>query len=291
MPPPLAHTPFPHPPCISATLELGRVREHFADEWEGHVGSREGRHHLSSVWLDAEGVKARDLEPLGSGDETEDANLRKTAIVDFGEQCLLLAFGRHVLSEAKRIPEVERHRVWEAILERWKVARLATADVVLLPIHLERGRRLRPHLEETNHADDLHLCGSGKRIPLVCWPSGSRDVSERDCREIVAQEATNRPLDIPWEADSIGLHAVADKRKHGDAAVLDLGVTQEANRGIIALRPEVGRPEAERVKVTNRGIELGREGLELLRHHRGRRARCDRRRPEGRRRRERKGSR
>jgi hypothetical protein len=97
MPPPLAHTPFPHPPCISATLELGRVHEHFADEWEGHVGSREGRHHLSSVWLDAEGVKARDLEPLGSGDETEDANLRKTACASrehqMGQMCQRICRG------------------------------------------------------------------------------------------------------------------------------------------------------------------------------------------------------
>eukprot|EP00966_Prymnesium_polylepis_P255290 5898035-Prymnesium_polylepis.1 len=46
---------------------------------------------------------------LGRRDEAEDADHREAAVVDLGEERLLLALGRHLLGEAERVPQVERH--------------------------------------------------------------------------------------------------------------------------------------------------------------------------------------
>merc|ERR1719183_133778 len=137
--------------------------EHVGDVRQGRVGSREGRHDLASVRLHANTVEARDDEALGRGDEAEDADHGEPAVVDLGEERLLLTLGGHLGGEAEGIPQVERHRVREAALEGREIAGLAAAHVVLLAIELEGGGSLGPHLEEADHAENLELGRGGER--------------------------------------------------------------------------------------------------------------------------------
>ena len=50
-------------------------------------------------------------------------------------------------------------------------------------------------------------------------------------------------------AAHVGLHAVANERRHRDATVLDLRVAQEADRRLLALVPELTASEVQRVPV------------------------------------------
>ena len=50
-------------------------------------------------------------------------------------------------------------------------------------------------------------------------------------------------------AADVGLHAVANERRHRDATVLDLRVAQEADRRLLALVPELTASEVQRVPV------------------------------------------
>ena len=54
---------------------------------------------------------------------------------------------------------------------------------------------------------------------------------------------------------------VADEAGHGDAAVLDLGLAQEADRRLVALLPEVLVAELERVEVAHDRVLLLGERL------------------------------
>jgi len=65
------------------------------------IASGEGSHDLTGIWLDAKAVEHRDLEALGGRDQAEDADHRKAAIVDLGEQRLLLALGDILLVKPK----------------------------------------------------------------------------------------------------------------------------------------------------------------------------------------------
>mmetsp|Transcript_63856 Transcript_63856/g.170303 ORF Transcript_63856/g.170303 Transcript_63856/m.170303 type:complete len:331 (+) Transcript_63856:281-1273(+) len=235
--------------------------EHVRDEGQRGVGRGEGRHDLAGVRLDAEAVEAGHLQALGGRDEAEDADLREAAVVDLREERLLLALGRHLGGEAERIPQVEGHRVREGRLVRARelgeVARLAAAHVVLLAVGLEHEAGLGPHLEEADDHEDLQLRRGGERIPLVGRAARRRDVSEADGRERRARaDAAERALDVPREADAVGLDAVANERGHRDAAVLDLGVAEPADR----LRRRLS--DVERVPEANHRVELLGELLE-----------------------------
>mmetsp|Transcript_67622 Transcript_67622/g.202135 ORF Transcript_67622/g.202135 Transcript_67622/m.202135 type:complete len:305 (-) Transcript_67622:58-972(-) len=253
--------------------------EHVRDEGQRGVGRGEGRHDLAGVRLDAEAVEAGHLQALGGRDEAEDADLREAAVVDLREERLLLALGRHLGGEAERIPQVEGHRVREGRLVRARelgeVARLAAAHVVLLAVGLEHEAGLGPHLEEADDHEDLQLRRGGERIPLVGRAARRRDVSEADGRERRARaDAAERALDVPREADAVGLDAVANERGHRDAAVLDLGLAQEADGRRVGVTPELALGQLERVVVADDRVEL----LGLLReaglvHHLDRDAR------------------
>ena len=97
------------------------------------------------------------------------------------------------------------------------------------------------------------LASGGERVPLVGRAARRGDVGEADRRQVVAEVA----LDVPREADAVGLDAVADEGGHGDTAVLDLGVAEETNGlGLHVLVDNVERiPEACR---------CGRSAVRLL---------------------------
>merc|ERR1719291_1512727 len=210
-------------PPSHLVAHIADVAEHVLDKGQRRVTRAEGGHDLASIWLHAHRIESWHLKALGRGNQAEDADHREAAVVDFGEKRLLLALGRHLRGEAERVPQVKRHGVRELALQRGEVARLATTHVALLAIHLEDGARLRPHLKEADHTKDLQLGRGGKRIPLVSRAARRRDVAEAD-RWDICERAGHRALQVPREVDAVRLHAVADKRSHRDATVLDLRV-------------------------------------------------------------------
>ena len=50
---------------------------------------------------------------------------------------------------------------------------------------------------------------------------------------------------------------------YSNAAMLDLGVAEEANGGLVALSPEIGLGEVEGIVEANNGVELLGESLEV----------------------------
>jgi len=67
----------------------------------------------------------------------------------------------------------------------------------------------------------------------------------------------------PREVDTVGGGYVADEGKHGDAPVLNFGVTKEANGGLVGGAPEFGFSEVDRVIEPNNGVALFGERLEV----------------------------
>ena len=56
--------------------------------------------------------------------------------------------------------------------------------------------------------------------------------------------------------DAVGVHNVANEAKHGDTAVLDLALAQEANRRRVRVTPELTLRQVERVEETNDRVQL-----------------------------------
>ena len=104
--------------------------------------------------------------------------------------------------------------------------------------------RLREELEEADEEDDLPLARLGHLIPKL----------RGRLRGVVAG-------DVDRELHAVRVEAVADEAGHGDAAVLDLGLAQEADRRLVALLPEVLVAELERVEVAHDRVLLLGESL------------------------------
>ena len=62
--------------------------------------------------------------------------------------------------------------------------------------------------------------------------------------------------------DALRVHEVADEAGHRDAAVLELGLAQEADGRRVRLVEELLERELEGVEVTNNRVLLVGEGLE-----------------------------
>ena len=115
-----------------------------------------------------------------------------------------------------------------------------------------------PHpLKEAERQEERQLRGRRQCIPLLERAARSRDVAKRDARE----------REVPREVDALRLHAEADEGRHRDAAVLDLGRAQEANRRLLRLPPELHLGEARRVVVADRRVQLASQDLEVLNLH------------------------
>jgi len=131
------------------------------------------------------------------------------------------------------------------LLERRVEAWLAAAHVVRAHV------RLADPLEDEDRPEDLALGGARQRVPLIHGRAGGSNVREHDG---LARDVRKRPLmgkrpagERPWEADLVRLHDVPDERGHRHAAMLDLGVAQEADGRLVALLPEVLLGEVERI--------------------------------------------
>ena len=62
--------------------------------------------------------------------------------------------------------------------------------------------------------------------------------------------------------DALGVHQITDEAGHRDAAVLELGLAQEADGRRVRLVEELLERELEGVEVTNNRVLLVGEGLE-----------------------------
>eukprot|EP00962_Isochrysis_galbana_P055015 scaffold26686_cov122-Isochrysis_galbana.AAC.3 len=132
-------------------------------------------------------------------------------------------------SFAERVKEVG-HLVQRDVVELGILARLPTAHVV-------HPTKLAPPLQEADEGDDLCLCGKRQRIPLL---------GRREARSILGLRDTTA-LQVERKVDAVGLHAESHKGGHGDAAVFNLRVAEEAIGSRVALRPEVGGAQTDRV--------------------------------------------
>merc|ERR1719198_158381 len=205
---------------------LRRDRDIVAKGLEDVEVGVERRHDLARVRAESEARQERDgARHLGLGQEAHEANHREAAVVDLGDQALGLLLGRRVLGELERVKQVERHRVRERV-ERREISGLAAAHVVRLAVRREHVRVLAPELEEANGQNHLPLGHLRGQIPRLL---------RRDAERHRGPRASPRPAEV------VGVNDVADEAEHGDAAMLDLSLVQEADRVHVRLAPEFSR--------------------------------------------------
>ena len=92
----------------------------------------------------------------------------------------------------------------------------------------------------------------------LCERSGRR--RRRD--PLSNKRPVNRRVRRGGERDALRVHEVADEAGHGHAAVLELGLAQEADGRRVRLVEELLERELEGVEVTNNRVLLVGEGLE-----------------------------
>merc|ERR1719421_1100179 len=219
--------------------------EHARNEGQSSVARR--------VRRDVQAPQRRDgARDLGLSQEGHDAKHRQAAVVDLRAQLLRLPLVRLVLLQVEGVEELERDGVRDLLLQGRERSGLATAHVVRLPRGREDVVVLAPEFEEPDEEDDLQLRIRRQSIPLVRGAAGGSDVVEG-----------NLAGQLPREVE-VGLHAVADERRHRNAPVLDLRVAQEADRRLLALVPELPASEVQRVPVPDNRVELLRQGLEVV---------------------------
>ena len=127
-----------------------------------------------------------------------------------------------------------------------EVTGLATGHVMLVSI----SRKLGPELKEGDQGENLPLGGVTDGIPK------GRGVG-------LAGERGSVHLHGPGELDTISVDNVSDEGEHGNTAVLDLGVSQEADGGLVSSTPELSLGKVERIIEANDGVELLGESLKV----------------------------
>ena len=146
------------------------------------------------------------------------------------------------------MPEVERHRVrdLELVASLRRVKGRESPRFAALGVVGARGTALREELEEADEEDDLPLARLGHLIPKL----------RGRLRGVVTG-------DVDGELHAVRVEAVADEAGHGDAAVLDLGLAEEADGLLVRRVPELGVREAERVVEAHDRVQLDGERLEV----------------------------
>ena len=197
-------------------------------------------------------------------EEAHQTDHSEAAVVDLRLQLLGLPLVALVLVEAERIVQVQRNRVgqkWAALrvfespdtrlsfhtlrqIESREQAGLATPHVVApLPWRLSH-RSFGVELEETNGQKNLPLGFIRDALP-------KRRRADSWNAQLVAG-------DLPRKVDAVRVDAVTDEPSHRDAAVLDLGVAQEADGRFVGLVPELPFSEIQRVPKSNDRVEAFR---------------------------------
>jgi len=211
-------------------------------EWCSNYVGGEWGHWLSIVWLNDSGKKWNG--PWGNllGKESQDSKLCKTSVVELGSQATLLGLLRHVLGKTEWIVKVEwnwvRDSFWSSNEVR-EVTWLSSGHVMLVA----RGGKLTPEFKEGDEAEDLPLGIIRYGIPKSRWVG-------------LRWEWGSIHLHGPWEFDSVSMNNVSYEGKHGNTSVLDLGVTEESNGGLVGGSPEFSLGEVERIIESNNRVEL-----------------------------------
>ena len=222
---------------------------HVLDEGQVDVAGAERAHDLTIVRLDLAREGGDGARHLGLRDEREEAKHGKAAVVDLDVELARLLLVRQLLGEAEGVEEVERHRVRD-LLEGGEVARLAAAHVVGLAVLLEHVARLGPELEEADDDEDLQARILRRRVP-----HGRR----REALE--GRVVRQRVGELPRPVDAVLVDAVANEAGHGNAAVLDLGVTEPSDGRLVALVPELARAKVCGSKQARENSTIGRQRL------------------------------
>mmetsp|Transcript_15390 Transcript_15390/g.32560 ORF Transcript_15390/g.32560 Transcript_15390/m.32560 type:complete len:279 (+) Transcript_15390:226-1062(+) len=205
-------------------------------------------HGITLVW-DSNTVQSRDRSrDLVSAQESKDGKLSKTAVVEFGLKATLFGLFRHILVEAKGIIQVQNevHIIPEQG-ERGVFSGLTSLGVVR---HGSSATALIPKLQHGDDGKDLPLGSQGNSVPLRLW------------NEIRGRVGSSRKGLGPRE-DEVRLNNVSHEGEHGNSPVLDFGLTQPSDGGLVALAPEVLFGEVERIVVLDCGVESGGEGFEI----------------------------
>ena len=213
------------------------------------VVGHEGSHRLTIVGLDDTGEEGNRSRSALLGEETDDTKLSKTSIVDLGSEAAGLGLLGHVLRELEGVVQVEGDGVGDTIGARGEVGEvtgLATGHVMLVV----GSRELGPELKEANEGKDLPLGIVRDGIPK---------------RRGVGLTGEGRAIHLhgPRELDAVGMDDVADEGEHGNTAVLDLGMSEEANGGLIGGAPELSLGEVEGIVEANDRVELLGKGLKI----------------------------
>jgi len=105
-------------------------------------------------------------------------------------------------------------------------------------------------LEETNEPEDLELGNVRDGIPGLGRGEAGR-------------EGITLKGHGPGPGDAVGVDDVADESEHGNAAVLDLGLTEETDGGLVTRAPEVGIGKAKGIVEANGRVEVLGQRLEV----------------------------
>jgi len=195
-----------------------------------HVGG-ERSHDFSGVRLDNSGQRWDGSRDGSLDEEAEKSKHSKTSVVDFDFESTGLLFVTGALGEREGVEKVERDRVGKGDnIEVGEVTRLSASHVMLVVI----GGDFGPKFQEKNKSEDLPL-----RVIRDLVPKFWGVVSLREWSSI--QHHRPRPVDL------VGVDNVSDESEHGNTSVLDLGVTQESNGLLVALSPELGFGQVQRI--------------------------------------------
>mmetsp|Transcript_27287 Transcript_27287/g.109290 ORF Transcript_27287/g.109290 Transcript_27287/m.109290 type:complete len:292 (+) Transcript_27287:75-950(+) len=226
--------------CPAVRTERERGRSTIATSEEREIRT-EGGHVVARV-LGDEAREERDrARRLGLGDDAEDAEHRETAVVDLALAATDLVL--LLVEPVEGVVEVEPE-LGAVALDRRVVAREAALAVVNV-------EDLAIRLEHADEREDLELADERDGVPLL---------GRREARRVALEGE-----ELVGARDEVGrLDEVAEEARHRDAAVLDLGVAQVADRALVAEAPEVEVEAAEGVPEADDRVELRGELGEVL---------------------------
>jgi len=229
---------------------IGRSLNGGQDPW-GSPFPLEGVHDFTGVWGGNSIKGGKSSGDSVSDQESEDTNHCQTSIVDFNQKASFTLFIAHFSVELEGIVKI-RDPVdsFTEFLESGVLSGLSSTHVVGKG-GIAVSSHLVPDLEESDDGNDLPLGVDVNQVPLFLGLQiGGR------------RHGTGERL-RPAE-NQVGLDAVSDEGSHGNTSVLDLGLSQESDGGLVCVVPEftLGKVEGivepkDRVQFKGKTFEVG----------------------------------
>mmetsp|Transcript_2468 Transcript_2468/g.5536 ORF Transcript_2468/g.5536 Transcript_2468/m.5536 type:complete len:275 (-) Transcript_2468:531-1355(-) len=204
-------------------------------------------HDFSSVRLDDSRQTGDTSGKSGFNEEAENTKHGKTSVVDFDFQSTGLLLVAGTLAESEGVEQVEWDRVGKIDgVEVGEVTRLSSSHVMLVVV----GAEFTPKFQEEDEPEDLPLRVIGDFVPKLrrvvsCW------------------ERSSIHHHWPREFDSVGVDNVSNEGKHGNTSVLDFGVSEESDSGIVSLFPEVPGRKTKRIVVLDGRVQVAGQCLQI----------------------------